>query len=212
MDSLIQARTQLINSVRGSLRPQRLSLETGSASTFPIRVRKRHQSHRDGLSLHLERLLQVIEELNKQIADADKELVKLAKSDPDCIRSMTMPGVGSLTAVRFKATLDEVGRFPNAHRVESFLGVTPGEDSSSDKKRITAITKAGPTRLRWTLVQAAWSLWRTRPNDPMVVWAKAVALRRGKRVAIIALARKMAGVLFAMWRDGTNYSASFALS
>jgi transposase len=211
-DALIQARTQLINSVRGGLRPLRLSLATGSVSTFPVRVRKKLQGQPNGLSMHIERLLRVIEKLNEQVSEADKELVKLAKGDPDCRRSMTMPGVGSLTAVRFKATLDEVGRFPSAHRVESFLGLTPGEDSSSDRKRITSITKAGPSRLRWTLVQAAWSLWRTRPKDPMVAWANAIALRRGKRVAIIALARKMAGVLFAMWRDKTSYAPAFALT
>ena len=77
-----------------------------------------------------------------------------------------------------------------------------------DKKRTTGITKAGSTRLRWLLVQAAWSLMRCRPNDPMAVWAREVAHRRGKQVAIVALARKMAGVLFAMWRDEIDYDPS----
>jgi hypothetical protein len=55
------------------------------------------------------------------------------------------------------------------------------------------------------LVQASWTLLRTRPNDPMVVWANAVADRRGRRVAVVALARKLAGVLYALWRDGSIY-------
>ena len=96
-------------------------------------------------------------------------------------------------------------RFGNAHRVESYLGLTPGEQSSSERSRRTGLTKAGAPRVRAALTQAAWSLRRTRPQDPMVLWAIEVEQRRGKRVAIMALVRKMAGVLFAMWRDGTTY-------
>ena len=111
-----------------------------------------------------------------------------------------------MTAVRFVAAVDQIDRFETAHKVEAYLGLTPGEDSSSMRVRRTGITKAGPPRLRWALVQAAWSLWRTRPTDRNVVWAQEVAKRRGKRVAIVALARKLAGILFAMWRNGTDYN------
>jgi hypothetical protein len=58
-------------------------------------------------------------------------------------------------------------------------------------------------------VQAAWAALRSRRHakDPMVCWARAIARRRGKKIAVVALARKLAGILFAMWRDGTQYDA-----
>jgi ABC-type nitrate/sulfonate/bicarbonate transport system substrate-binding protein len=73
------------------------------------------------------------------------------------------------------------------------------------------MTKAGPIRVRWTLTQAAWSMTRCRPNDPIVQWFKQVAGRRGKKVAITALSRKMAGILYAMWRDQKSYNPSKAV-
>jgi transposase len=109
------------------------------------------------------------------------------------------------TSVRFVAALDEIGRFSGAHAVESYLGLVPGENSSAERQRRTGITKAGSTALRWCLVQAAWAARRTRRKDPMHRWADAVEKRRGTRVAILALARKLAGILYAMWRDETVY-------
>jgi transposase len=84
---------------------------------------------------------------------------------------------------------------------------TPGENSSSMTVRRTGITKAGCSSLRWVLVEAAWCLCRLRPEDPAVLWCKEIAKRRGKTVAIVALARKLIGILFAIWRDGTTYEA-----
>ena len=71
--------------------------------------------------------------------------------------------------------------------------------------RTGSTLKAGPLYLKALLVQAAWSLWRTRPDEPMVVWARSIAEKRGKRIAIVALARKLATVMWAMWKHGTAY-------
>jgi hypothetical protein len=60
--------------------------------------------------------------------------------------------------------------------------------------------------LRWCLVQAAWAARRTRRKDPMHWWADEIEKRRGTRIAVLALARKLAGILYAMWRDGTVYA------
>jgi transposase len=205
-EAQVSARTQLINSVRGYLRTQLLRPASGKTETFPRRVRALLAKRPEGMPLMVERLLVLIEAFNQQISEADEELEQIAEKDPICRRLMTTPGVGPVTAVRFVAAVDQIDRFETAHKVEAYLGLTPGEDSSSMRVRRTGITKAGPPRLRWALVQAAWSLWRTRPTDRNVVWAQEVAKRRGKRVAIVALARKLAGILFAMWRNGTDYN------
>jgi transposase len=160
----------------------------------------------DGLPDYIESILVAIEALNLQIAEADQALAKLAKRDGRCQRLMSVPGVGPVMAMRFVAAIDDVSRFEHAHAVEAYVGLTPGENSSGSTKRRTSITKAGSPRLRWALVQASWCFWRTRPRDPMVLWARQVADRRGKKIAIIALARKVAGVLYALLRDQSIYN------
>jgi transposase len=149
----------------------------------------------------------MIDALNVEIADADRELTATAKADPIARRLMTVPGVGPSTAVRFVAALDEIKRFRGAHAVESYLGLVPGENSSADRHRRTGITKAGSAALRWCLVQAAWAARRARRKDPMQHWADKIERRRGRRVAVLALARKLAGILYAIWRDGSVYIA-----
>jgi transposase len=192
-DALVHSRTMQINTVRGWLRGRRVRLITGDAQTFPTRVRQGAGELPD----FVERQLRAIESLTTELKAADKELAARAKAHEVCSRLMTVPGVGPQTAVRYVAAIDEVSRFGSPGEIESYLGLTPGEDSSSDRKRRTSITKAGPASARWVLVQACWSMKRTRPNDPMVLWGDKIAQRRGKRIAIIAMARKLAGILYA---------------
>lgn len=204
-EGCVEARTKLVNMVRSYLRGQLIAMKRGATETFPARVRERLLQTTAGLPEHIERVLKVLEELNRQVAEADKELERLAKESPVCRRLMTMPGVGPVTAVRFAAAVDEVGRFPDAHQLESYFGLVPGENVTGFQGHHTHLTKAGSTKVRWTLVQAAWCAMRTRPFDPMVLWAAQIAKRRGRSVAAVALARKMAGILYAMWRHGSNY-------
>jgi transposase len=154
----------------------------------------------------VERQLEAIEQLTVQVQEADAELRELAERDPICRRSMTLDGVGPVTAVRYAAAIDDVSRFPDAHAVASYLGLTPGEDSSSDRRRRTGITKAGAPALRRTLLQAAWAARRCRRRGPLQQWADEVEKRRGPHVATTALARKMVGILYAMWRDGQDFN------
>jgi transposase len=207
-EALVTARTQLVNSVRGWMRTQLLALPRIHVENFPARARSKVLSRPEGLPDFIEQMLVIIEAQTVQILRADRQLSDLAKQDVVCMLLMSVPGVGPLTAIRFVAALDDVSRFPNAHAVQAYLGLVPGEDSSSTRKRRTGITKAGPPRVRWVLAQAAWSLRLSRPQDPLVLWAIEVEKRRGKKVAITALARRLAGVLYALWRDGTRYEPS----
>jgi len=204
-DGLVQSRTMLVNTVRGWMRARRQMLSRGDPKRFPARVRLLLTETETPLPEFVERQLCTIEALNEQVKAADVELGKRAKDHPVCARLMSVPGVGPQTALRFVAAVDEIGRFTNAHDLESYLGLTPGEDSSSARKRITSITKAGAPGLRWVLVEACWVFKRCRPNDPIVLWADKIAQRRGKRIAVVAMARKVVGILYALWRDGTTY-------
>lgn len=204
-DELIKCRTALINSVRGWARQGLLRIPSGGAENFHKRFLTAVKNSPDGLPTFVERVLESIGDLSEKIAEADKEVEKLSIEDPLCKRLRTVCGVGPITSLRFVAQLDEISRFSSAHAVQSYLGLTPGENSSSDKKRRTGITKAGSVALRSALVEAAWNLKRYRPNEPIALWAAEVEKRRGKTIAVIAVARKLAGILYAMWRDGTSY-------
>lgn len=208
-ETLVGSRTKMINAVRGWLRTAALGpMIRGVPETFPSRVRKHIETRGGEIPAAVERVLLMVEKVNAEIAAADKELEELAENDDVCKRLMSIPGVGPVTAVRFSAAIDDVSRFDSASVVQSYLGLVPGERSSSDQRRLTSITKAGAPRVRWALIQAAWSARRWRKDDPMVRWALDVEKRRGRRVAIVALARKMAGIMYAVWKNNTTYDAS----
>lgn len=211
-EALIRSRTQLINNARGWLRTQLIRIRTGATRTFPARLREHATTNGITIPPHVERLLLVIETLTLQLKEADLQVQQIADADPTCRRLMTVPGVGPVTAVRFLAAIDDMTRFRSAHAVQSYIGLTPGEKSSSDRKQNTGITKAGSSELRRTLIQSAWVIFRMRPNEPMTRWARQIEARRGKFIAVVALARKLAGILFALWRDGTTYQPSRSAS
>jgi transposase len=204
-ESLVRTRTVLVNRVRSYLRSRIGERLRATPDTLPAKVRRALVDDSEGLPAHLERLLVVLETLRAQIAEADAELKALARADVRMRRLMTVPGVGPVTAARFVAALDDVARFPNAASVASYLGLIPGENTTGFRTKRTRLTRAGAPQVRWALGQAAWSLYLHRPRDPMVQWAKQVAARRGAQVANTALARKLAHVLYAMWKHGTTY-------
>jgi transposase len=120
----------------------------------------------------------------------------------------TVPGVGLIVAATFVSVLDDAHRFKNAHAVGAYLGLVPSESTTGgpSKRRLGSITKQGNGTARAMLIQAAWTIFRLRDtNDPLKRWVTHVAQTRNKRVAVVGLARKLAGVLYAIWRDGTVY-------
>jgi len=201
-DALITARTKLINNLRGWLRGRGLRIGPGKAETFADRMLKF-----EPLPDYVRSQVEALAALTEKIRGSDKRIDALAK-DELCQRLMTVPGVGPSSAVRFVAAIDEITRFESAHKLESYLGLVPGESSSSERQQRLSITKAGPSSVRWVLDQAAWSL-QVRCRDPaarpLQLWAADIGRRRGARIATIALARKLAGILYSLWRDGTTY-------
>jgi transposase len=134
-------------------------------------------------------------------------LEELAAQDEVARQLQTVPGVGATLALLFIATIGTPSRFASAHQVESYLGLVPTIHASAKPGVGRHISKHGATYLRSLLVQAAWSFLRS--NDaravPMQHWTNMLAQRRPTQVAIIALTRRLAGVLWAMWRDGSNF-------
>jgi transposase len=202
-DALVTARTKLINNLRGWLRGQGRRIKSGKAETFATRIRCL-----ESLPSYVMAQIEALAALNEKVIASEKRIQGLAEGDELCRRLMTVPGVGPSTAVRFVAAIDDVSRFDSAAKVASYFGLVPGESSSSERQQRLSITKAGPASVRWVLGQAAWALQvRSRHPSarPLQLWAAEITRKHGRRIATIALARKLAGILYALWRDGTTY-------
>jgi len=204
-EALVRTRTKFICVVRSLLRREGLRVRSGGATTFVERLAEFELPQH--LRLEIAPLLELMGSLNHQIKQAGKGIRKIVRQDPVVQRLCTVPGVGPVTATSFVATVDGSERFRGAHQVEAYLGLVPRELSSGEKQRRGRITKTGNGRTRSLLVEAAWTVMRSK--DPQVAslraWVDRLAIRRGRRVAVVALARKLAGILYAMMRDGTEF-------
>jgi transposase len=201
---LVEARAQGVTTARGVARESGVKLPNCDSANFSDHVRKRMKTEPQ-LQV-VDSVLMTLDVLTEQLANVETELARLLAVEPVIQKLSTVPGVGPIVAAVFVSVVDDAKRFHRAHQLESYLGLVPGETSSGGKRRIGAITKKGNPYLRAMLVQASWSLARSAsPDDPLRVWYEATAERRGKRVAVVALARKLAGVLWALWRHDTVY-------
>ena len=203
---LVRARTGAICVVRAMLRQEGLRLPSGSAERVLARLDRLMVP--PGLQMILAPLQQLIGHLNTQLLTLETTLHAEARADAAVRRLMTTPGVGPLVALHFTAVLDTPARFGgHAGRASAYVGLVPSEDSSAERRRRGHITKTGPRDLRALLVQASWTLWRSRCADGAALrtWAHALAARRGRKIAVVALARRLTRILYAQWRDGTVF-------
>ena len=207
-DALVRTRTRYISLVRALLRQHGYRVPSGSAEAFLRRVRTLALPGR--LLSQIAPLLAVMPHVNRQLSYSDQVIEEITAHDERVRRLRTVPSVGAVTAAAFVATIDEVRRFRHAHQVEAYLGLVPRELSSGETQRRGHITKAGPPRMRWLLIQAAVSILRRRPPqaEALRTWALHIAARRGKAIAVVALARRLAGILYALLRDGSVFDAS----
>ena len=206
-DALVRTRTRYIALAKALVRRDGLRVPTSASAWVPTRIAELDLS--PTLTTELAPLFAVFAPLNAQIAVADVRIAAFAKEDPIATRLTTAPGVGPVTASAFVATIDDITRFRTAHELEAYLGVIPSERSSGEKRHLGHITKAGNGRMRWLLVEAAWTIMRSKSAETAALraWTVQIAQRRGKRIAVVALARRLAGILYAMWRDDVAYDA-----
>ena len=203
-EQLVHVRRQAINLLRAQLRSEGVRVPTGAAETFLARFTASAASAavRDAMAP----LLELLAAIAPLIAQAERWARHAAPADPVARRLMTAPGVGPVVALAFQATVDDVGRFATPGAVTAYLGLVPREHSSGERQRKGAITKAGPSRMRVLLIQSAWHLWRSPTGSATLhAWARRLGERRGRRIAVVALARRLARILWAMWRDGRDF-------
>jgi transposase len=206
--ALVRARSKAVVQGKALLAPHGLELETGKPRQFPERLLAAQVP--PALRYELAPLVDLVTHLNDPISAIEERLTDLATQDPCARRLTTVPGVGPVTAACWIAALDTPSRFQNGEQVASYLGLVPGEWSSSETRLQARVTKVGPGDLRELLVEGAWHVLNVPRADAEALrsWARRLAQRRGTKKAVVALARRMARILFVIWRDGTTYCSA----
>ena len=193
------------NDLRGTLRNFGLKVGIVGKLRFETRIRELVENLPD-LAILVEPLLVVRRVLREQIAVLHRRLLVIVRDDDVCRRLMTVPGVGPVVALTFRATLDVPARFRNSRAVGAALGLTPCKYQSGESDRTGGISRCGDEMMRVMLYEAAQvMLVRSTRWSWLKAWAMQIARRRGMKKAIVALARRLAVILHRIWVDGTEF-------
>jgi transposase len=160
----------------------------------------------DHLAFALLPMLEAQQVLLSSFQILDKRVKLVARQDPICDLLMTAPGVGAVTALHFKAAIDDPSRFTSSRIVGAHFGLTPRRFQSGETDNQGRISRAGDGDVRSALYSAAHSLLtRTRTMSPLKSWGLRLIKTKGRRRATVAVARKLAVILHRMWIDGTPF-------
>lgn len=203
--TLVRARTMIVNALRGLVKSAGGRLPACSTESLPARAA---DAIPPALAMVATPLIEQIGLLNAQIAGMDKQVEKLAAKYPEIVLLRTAPGVGPIVAAAYVLTLDRPDTASN-RSAGAFLGLRPGQSQSGDSDPQRRISKTGDSCLRSLLVQSAqYVLGRFGPDSELRRWGLKLAQsggKRGKKRAIVAVARKLAVILHAMWRSGQRF-------
>jgi transposase len=204
--ALVEVRAKYIVTIRGLARAVGVKIGRCQPANF---LRKFDEAKLpESLRAELEPLVEVLRVTQKQLEQQETQLVELGTQDETIRLLATAPGVGLIVAATFVSVIDDAKRFRNAQAVGSYLGLAPSEDTTGgpNKRRLGAISKHGNSMARAMLVEAAWQIVKLKDaSDPLYQWVAHLKQKRGGKIAAVALARKLATVLYAMWRDNTVY-------
>jgi transposase len=205
-EQLVTSRNTMANQLRGMLKL--FGLRMGMVTT-PNKRRERLEAlfgQRPDLRGVFMPLIESIEALEMQIAKSGKLLSLRASSDPICTRLMSAPGVGPITALAFKASVEDPGRFARSSDVGAYAGLVPRRNQSGERDYKGHITKAGDAMLRHALYEAANSiLARLKRPCALADWGKRLADAKGPKRARVAVARKLAALLHRLWQSETDF-------
>jgi transposase len=193
------------NDLRATLRNFGFKVGMVGTAKFEARIRKLVENAPD-LSMLVEPLLIVRRVLREQIAVLHRRLLAIVRDDEVCRRLMTVPGVGPVVALTYRATVDVPARFRNSKAVGAVFGLTPAKYQSGEVDRAGAISRCGDDMMRAMLYEAAHiMLVRSTKWSWLKAWAMQIARRRGMKKAIVALARRLAVIMHRIWVDGTEF-------
>jgi transposase len=207
-DALVGARTALINHVRGAVKSFGERLAGCGADAFAKRAVEQLPG---ALKAALLPVVEQVGSLTAQIKEYDVKIAAVSEQEYPAVELLrSVPGVGPITSLAYVLTVESPGRFARGRQVGAYFGLVPRRDQSGERDPQLRITKAGDGFMRRLLVSAAqYILGPFGPDTALRRWGlgKAAGGKRAKRVAVVAVARKLAVLLHAMWSDGTLYEA-----
>ncbi|CAM3283288.1 IS110 family transposase [Sphingomonas antarctica] len=213
-EMLVRQRTQILNGLRGHL------AEIGIiAAQSPVHARALADLLRHGdvsipqaVVRALLPLVTQLEHLDTEIKDADAAIARLAKNDPVATALMSIPGIGPVTASALVASVGDPSGFAGPRQFAAFLGLVPRQNSSGGKPRLGRISKMGNAYLRKLLVVGAHAVLyhRARHADPLRCWAQKLMETKPFKLVAVAIANKLARIVYAVMTTGTSYRAAKA--
>lgn len=205
---LIGVRTKLMNTVRSLLRQEGIFLKTRELVTFKgwdaLLARSYEQAHLLPIVQAFHQSFVTVQRALKQL---DLELAEREAADRRALQLRTMPKVGRVAALTMLAAVDDVRRFTNSRKFVSYTGLAPTVRQSNDRVQYGPISRAGRSELRGVWVQIAQLVAndRKRASQPLRRWFEKVAKKRGKKTAIVALARKLLTIAYQLLKTNTVY-------
>jgi transposase len=203
---LLQSKAIAIeNDLRATLRNFGLKVGIVGTVKFEARIKELVENLPD-VAVLVEPLLVVRRVLREQVAILHRRLLAIVRDDDVCRRLMTVPGVGPVVALTYRATVDLPARFRNSKAVGAVFGLTPSRYQSGESDRIGRISRCGDEMTRMMLYEAAQSmLAHSAKWSWLKAWAMKIARHRGIKKAIVALARRLAVIMHRIWVDGTEF-------
>lgn len=214
-DQWMATRTARINALRGFFREHGIPLPAGPRAASAAVPTLAEQLPRQ-LALAVTSVYEDVRALEARIAGIERQLTALAKDDAVIRRLLEIPGIGLLTATALVGSVGRITAFRRARQFASWLGLTPREHSSGPRRRLGAITKRGDVYLRCLLTHGARAVLLTaqrqaaahKPLTGLQPWAVQLASRKGHNKATIAVANKLARIVWAVWTRDTAYTAT----
>jgi transposase len=202
---LLQSKAIAIeNDLRGTLRNFGLKVGMAGMGKFEARINELVENLPD-LAVLVEPLLVVRRVLREQIGILHRRLLTVVRDDEVCRRLMTVPGVGPVVALTYRATVDVPARFRKSKSVGAVFGLTCAKYQSGEVERSGKISRCGDEMMRVMLYEAAQSMLRAKKWSWLKAWAMQIARRCGMKKAIVALARRLAVIMHRIWVDGTEF-------
>ncbi len=202
---LVKIKRDLENEIRGLLKNVGLMIGKVQGKAFAARAEELIAGHFD-LGSAVEPLLAARDTVSRQIADLDRKVMALARNDEQVRGFMTVPSIGPITALAYRATIDDPRRFKRSRSVGAYVGLTPRRYASGEIDHRGRISKCGDTMLRSYLFEAAGVLLtRVHKWCALKAWGHRLWKRIGFKKAKVAVARKLAVLLHRMWVDGTQF-------
>lgn len=204
--TLVKQRVELKNSVRGLLKAYGIRLGSVSEAKFSEKVNDYLEGFSDEVKRAIKSLLIAFDAISSELNKTNENVEKISRKDKDIALLKTIPGVGTITAMTFKAEIDDPTRFEDPRDVAAYFGLTPTQYSSGESIKQGCISKAGSGSMRTLLIEAAIvMLTRSSKWSRLKIWGLKLMKRKGLMKAATAVARKLAIVMYMILREQTEF-------